>query len=97
LLPLSLYLFPHLSTTSLLVPFSFWNLILVLSVHKQSEWPTSKTPKSQKVRYTDSDGLAAHPDNIAYEKIRSKDDDLTWALLDYEVGPQAYKATQYLM
>jgi len=22
---------------------------------------------------------------IAYEKIRSKDDDLTWALLDYEV------------
>jgi hypothetical protein len=23
----------------------------------------------------------------AYEKIRSKDDDLTWALLDYEVSP----------
>jgi len=24
---------------------------------------------------------------IAYEKIRSKGDDLTWALLDYEVSP----------
>ena len=28
---------------------------------------------------------------IAYEKIRSKDDDLTWALLDYEVCPDPPK------
>jgi hypothetical protein len=26
---------------------------------------------------------------IAYDKIRSKDDDLTWALLDYEVSRTA--------
>jgi hypothetical protein len=27
----------------------------------------------------------------AYEKIRSKDDDLTWALLDYEVCSDSFQ------
>jgi len=31
---------------------------------------------------------------VAYEKIRSKDDDLTWALLDYEVCPVSSELLQ---